>query len=61
MKMSSHDLVRFIMISFFTIIYIFKDDDEDVVINLTSHDPHNFKNVVRFNYSTGEYSSYKLR
>ena len=37
------------------------DDDEDVVIRLTSKDPHKCKNIVRFNHTTMEFDDLKLR
>ena len=36
------------------------DNDEDVVIHLTSKDPQRQKNVVRFCHSMGEYMDVRL-
>lgn len=36
-------------------------EDEDIVIRLTSTDPHKCKNIVRFNHVTGVFEKVKLR
>ena len=40
--------------------YFSQDDDEDVVISLTSRDPQKFQHVKRFNYNIRQFVDIKI-
>ena len=60
MKSLHDDNVRIIKDKGWDIRYFAQDDDEDVVISLTSRDPQKFQHVKRFNYNIRQFVDIKI-